>query len=151
MWKLDSLKPSTLIFHQLWGPPGCQLAFLKECCSIFSSPSLFVCPPPLSLIFPQHYERHPPLLHFPSVLRGAIILLNNLLMLPVSQPLTAFVVWEGPVKYLQKTKCTYMNLNDTVSANYLSPHIWINSLDLIRIQTKGTSLTIPLDDEITDA
>lgn len=111
--------------------------------------TLIICLSSATLIsFPAALQTLP---HCPSVLRGAIIPLNNSLVLPVSQQLTAFVLWEGPVKYLQKTKCTYMNLNDTVSANYLSPHIWINRLDLIQIQTKGTSLTIQLDDEITDA
>lgn len=47
-------------------------------------------------------------------LHNGIILLNNSLMLPVRKLLTAFVLKEETAEKLHKTKCTYMNLNDSV-------------------------------------
>lgn len=101
----------------------------------FLSPPLFVCPPRRwSTSFPfQFFHTLSPACVL-SILRvkceasssqlyNGIVLLNNSLMLPVRKLLTAFELKEDIMEKLQKTKCTYMNLNDSVPTHLFI--IWI--------------------------
>lgn len=121
MWKLDSLKPSTLIFQHPPRPPWVRSRFPQRMFYFFLHP--IICLSSATLVVFSFLSALPHavpgfcvfILHVKcevssSQLYNGIILLNNSLMLPVRKLLTAFELREKTTEKLHKTKCTYMNL-----------------------------------------